>query len=681
MKEQPTEVGNPKQLPIISQLAQLAIDAGYRVTPVYASGALGAYKEGQDYSDLNDPAWQGASHVGVILDRAVLLDYDANKEGAEGIMPLDELSEWVGGLPEPVQLGSEGLSRHYLFQVPKGWSAGNNLSHSKDNFVPFMDLKTGNQVMHLKPHKQMGELLPFYELPVLPHVLLEPLKTEGKELRKGGGAVLQEAIQRLFTGEGLHGAALTITNSMAGAGQSEVEIRTFFERHRQAILEARGHERTNSLFNGELTAMIETAIVPEVVFEPVVTPWEDWVYVAHDDRFCRLSSSAQLKPAAFNNIKAREDTYVGKRKLTPAKYAIEVANIPTVQYAMYAPQFGRFFTYDNDDCVNTYRPDSVPVAASQWSGLYEKHLRLLFGEDAKIISQWMAWVVRNAGKKVLWALVLKGVEGDGKSLVARMVKAAIGVSNSKEISMADVNSEFTAWAVGKCFGVIEEIRVNGQTRHKVMDKLKPLITNPEIGIIKKGVDGQTVLNTMNYMLLTNHEDALALHEGDRRYGVYFTQFTSREQLPDKEYYDRLAEAIETKPDEVRAWLESIDLSDFKPNSAPAMTEAKQQMIRKSRGQSVDTLAEAIAIGGAGVCEEAFSPLHVNHIITAHYLGKTLNSTTMSKAANTLGYERYNKRIKWQGSPTTAYVKKGTRDTLKNSEIREIWDSITVFEEE
>ena len=591
-------------------------------------------------------------------------------------------------MPEPVQVGSGGRSLHYLFRLPDGVEPGVHIKHSADGKPEeHMDIKTGNQVMHLKLSKQLLDLPPVDELPIAPESLLKELRKDEKRYVGGGvgGKALQDAVSEIRRGGALHGNALTISSHMLLAGQSEVEVRLFFDRLREDIENTRGEDRAAHFFNGELTDMIKGMIQPpaEVPFVAEENAWDDWVYVAHDDRFRRLSTNAALKPAAFNSFMAREDTWLTeKKKLTPVKWALEVAQIPTVQFSMYAPQFGRFFNYEGDSCVNTYRPDSAPKAADSFSNVYQKHVEMMFPNDYKVVSQWLAWVVRNPGRKVLWALVFKGIEGDGKSLIARMAKAAMGVSNTKEISMAELNSEFTGWSSGHCLGVIEEVRVKGQNRHKVMDKLKPYITNPEINVIRKGVDGQTALNTVNYMLLTNHEDALAISEGDRRYGVFFTPFTDRDQLPSTEhYYIPLAEAINDHPDQVRAWLESIDLSDFNPSVAPAMTEAKRSMIRQSQSDSVATLAEALELGGVGVHKLVFSTSAVNRLIKELELGSTLNSTTLSNAAVQLGYEKVDHPIKYQGVATRAYRKKGYGRDLDNAKIRELWDSYTQFDSE
>lgn len=688
MRATPAEAGHPKRTGSIPQLAQKALDAGYRITPIYSSGALGAYKDGQDYSDLSASSWAGAVAVGVILDRMVLLDYDGNKADASGteIVALDRLAALMGvaDMPEPAQVGSNGRSVHYLFKLPAGYVAGGNLLHSNDGFEPNLDVKCGNQVMHLKPGKKLGELHTLDRLPVAPQSLLEALKKDNKGVSGvSGGVALQRAVSDIKSGTNLHGAGRTISAHMMSVGQTELEVRMFFERLRDDIVATRGSERAERFFNGELTSLIDGAPRKEVTvpFEPVVTPWEDWVYVAHEDKFKRLSSSASVKPAAFNMLMAEEDTFVGKRKFTPAKYAREVAGVRAVQYSMYAPQFGQFFNYDGDDCVNTYRLESVPKAASVWSELYQQHLEMLFPYDHKVIVQWMAWVVRNHGRKVLWALLLKGVQGDGKSTVARMMKAAMGLANTREISMSELNSEFSSWSSGHCLGIIEEVRVSGQNRHKVMDKLKPLITNPEINVVRKGQDGHTVLNTANYMLLTNHDDALALDNGDRRYGVFFTQFEDREALPHADYWDKLHRAINDRPEEVRGWLESIDLSDFDPMRAPAMTEAKRKMMFASRGYDVDTLAEAIALGGAGIHEMTFSCTAINKSIVENHLGKALNTSAMTKAADVLGYEKLSKPVKWNGITHRGYIKKGSHLEPFNKEIREFWDTYSSFDAE
>ena len=86
-------------------------EQGYRVTPVYKGGGTKPYADGQTYPDCSAPEWEKAIAVGVVLDDAILLDYDGNKAAGD-ITPLEALAPMMGldDMPQPVQENTDGDS-------------------------------------------------------------------------------------------------------------------------------------------------------------------------------------------------------------------------------------------------------------------------------------------------------------------------------------------------------------------------------------------------------------------------------------------------------------------------------------------------------------------------------------------------------------------------------------------
>lgn len=67
--------------------------------------------------------------------------------------------------------------------------------------------------------------------------------------------------------------------------------------------------------------------------------------------------------------------------------------------------------------------------------------------------------------------------------------------------------------------MFEEVKFHGHNRYDVVNKLKPYIANNRVEKHGKGKDPGNILNVTNYLMLTNHEDAIPIEEGDRRYFV------------------------------------------------------------------------------------------------------------------------------------------------------------------
>lgn len=179
---------------------------GYRCTPVRKDGTANLYAKCQHYPKLSQ--YGDAKQIGVCLDSAILLDYDGNKAKGD-IIPLEALAPTLGldDMPMPVQENAAGDSLHWLFKLPPDCP---ELKSSADGFLPHIDLKTGNQLMHLKPSKIINDgALPTYdELPVAPAVLIDVLRKESKpSLRavwNGSAAELEEAKEILSHIKGSH---------------------------------------------------------------------------------------------------------------------------------------------------------------------------------------------------------------------------------------------------------------------------------------------------------------------------------------------------------------------------------------------------------------------------------------------------------------------------------------------
>lgn len=152
----------------VKGVLDLCREYGYRTTPVYEDGTARPFAKGQDYKDLMD--YSGCSHIGLVLDDLILVDYDGNK--TPWIMSVDELGELIDGIamPDPVQI--KGDSIHWLYRR----DLESQLKASADGYWLGVDIKTGNQLMHIKQGKELN-LVSRDQLEDAPDVLLEALST------------------------------------------------------------------------------------------------------------------------------------------------------------------------------------------------------------------------------------------------------------------------------------------------------------------------------------------------------------------------------------------------------------------------------------------------------------------------------------------------------------------------
>ncbi len=164
-----------------------AIKNAHRMTPVFANGKTKPFANEETYHTEGDYVDAVAMALILGLD-LILVDYDANKAAADAaelkrmerdgdpaginamiaagrtgkILSLPELPTKFGieCMPPAFQRNEDGDSLHYLFRRPPS-AVITDLKQSNDGrFSPYIDIKRGNQLCHLKPRKALPLGLP-----------------------------------------------------------------------------------------------------------------------------------------------------------------------------------------------------------------------------------------------------------------------------------------------------------------------------------------------------------------------------------------------------------------------------------------------------------------------------------------------------------------------------------------
>ena len=171
--------------------------------------------------------------------------------------------------------------------------------------------------------------------------------------------------------------------------------------------------------------------------------------------------------------------------------------------------------------VNTWVPvktERTPGDVTPFTDFMERILP--DGNDRTILLSYMAALVQYPGVKFQWAPLIQGTEGNGKSLMMTVVGKAVGSRYTHKPNAQDIGSKFNSWIQNKLFIAVEEIHVGG--KQDMIDALKPLITDARLDIQAKGQDQVTGDNRANFMLCTNHKDAMPVTQDTRRYCVFYS---------------------------------------------------------------------------------------------------------------------------------------------------------------
>ena len=334
-----------------------------------------------------------------------------------------------------------------------------------------------------------------------------------------------------------------------------------------------------------------------------------WVFAEADLEFVNVGvDDYAIKERGFRAKYDRMPEVVAQ-ETDAATFALNLVQIPTVVRGMYWPGMGALFDYAQKPCFNTYSKDgqaAADVIDADGQGvvdLFLAHVEHLIESERErdLLLDWMAFVYRNPGLRVRWGMLLWGVEGNGKTFFFHVLQRLMG-RNAKVASTDLIDSQFTNWAVGSCVTAIEEIRINGSNKYRILDKLKPMISNDTISHEPKGASSHTVPNFASYMMMTNHMDAVPMSDNDRRYCVIFTKQRTKEDLFASHggeaavgpYFARLYGEVERRVDAVgRFLLDRVLGAEFDPNGRAPVTEGIAEMRSANVSDDEQALIDAL----------------------------------------------------------------------------------------
>ena len=392
---------------------------------------------------------------------------------------------------------------------------------------------------------------------------------------------------------------------------------------KKALKPAKGKSKGDGFFGGD-------AETPE---------WaKDTVHCAGENTLERISTRHSVKPDAFRIAHAGEPEVIAA-ELDAVTYLMRNKLIPRVAAKMYWPGFGPIFTDANTGLtyLNTYERDGVePCAALDDDGQavadrFMRHLAFTVGveRERSIVLDFMAFVYQNPGKRVQWALLLKGIEGNGKTYFFRVMERLMGRQTSV-VSTTAIASDFTGWAEGSVLACVEEIYIQGLNKYAILNKLKPMITNDQIPVVSKNKNERTVPNFTSYMMMTNHADAIPVGDGDRRYCVIFTRQTRKEdlfnELGGKEgvaaYFNNLFGDLERRPDALARFLTDYKVSaDFSPAGRAPETSGLHKMRALSVSEDRQMFEEAIQDHACEVVgPDVIDVTHLNKLLNMEFKG-------------------------------------------------------------
>lgn len=385
------------------------------------------------------------------------------------------------------------------------------------------------------------------------------------------------------------------------------------------VLQDRTKELTEVRPRAETIRKELRALMPKPEIEKVERPdWcEGWVFIRRYSQFFNTETGETLGKQAFDLAHSKhlvEDT-----GLPPSAVALDKFSMQQVFDYTYLPGEERFVKIGRLLFVNKFNQNSLPPSRRPTSAddhaaikTMVRHLEMLVPEAAEreILMDWIAYCVQFPREKITWSPLLHSVDGAGKSWFADLFGCLLGGDNVRSIAGENLKEDKTSWAEGRKVVVIEEVRLHGNSRYDVLDKMKPYVTNPTVPVRRMHTDLYEIVNVTNYMMFTNYDDALPINQNDRRYFIIRCSLQTVVQIErfvaaNPSYFAELFDVTTFNGDVLRYWFESRRIADsFQPKGRAPHTVAKDLM--REAGESDDSLSEledAINKGEPDMCDE------------------------------------------------------------------------------
>ena len=177
---------------------------------------------------------------------------------------------------------------------------------------------------------------------------------------------------------------------------------------------------------------------------------EDWIYVEKLCEFANTRLNYSIKREAFN-AKYNRRNDVKHAEMIASDYALNECDLLTVVDKMYWPSAAITFEYDNKLMLNSYVESGYKAAIINDDNkhaidLFLAHINnvLTCEREQRILIDWLAYVVQNAGKRINWAILLQGAQGTGKSYFAKVLEWVLG-TNAKSLDPSALGERFTGW--------------------------------------------------------------------------------------------------------------------------------------------------------------------------------------------------------------------------------------------
>jgi hypothetical protein len=195
------------------------------------------------------------------------------------------------------------------------------------------------------------------------------------------------------------------------------------------------------------------------------------------------------------------------------------------------------------------------------------------------IISWFAGLITNTTGINMVALTMIAKQGTGKGFFLSFMRYLLRSVNVCEVAgIGPITQKHNTVMQNKRLVVINEMSSTKDEFKSNFDKIKTYITDPVISIEPKGVNAYQIDNISNFLLFTNHRDAIIVEESDRRYAVFEMSDVHRN---DTNYFDMLEQKCFNQETADAFYTYLLDFPAVPIRCIPD-TELRREMINLSK---------------------------------------------------------------------------------------------------
>lgn len=330
----------------------------------------------------------------------------------------------------------------------------------------------------------------------------------------------------------------------------------------------------------------------------------------------------------------------------------QIVSYPQADDVWFRPDLpqGALAHYESKVYVNTYTPIETERKQGDASPFLNHVAKLLpIGRDQTILLSYMAACVQHIGVKFQWCPLIQGAEGNGKSFLTTCVAKSIGERYTHLPPAQEIAEKFNGWLFTNLLIGVEDVYVP-EHKKEVLEVLKPMITGKRQGKRIMNQDPTTGETYANFILNSNHKNAIQFTDSARRWcALYCAQQSKDDLIRDGMGGGYMVELYRWANSGgyaiVNDFLRTYQIPDeFNPatscHRAP-MTSSTTEAVESSRGAVEHLILETIEEDGfLGMRSGWISSVALDRLLRLSRKENVIPLNKRKELLRTLGYEQH-----------------------------------------